>query len=110
MTWRNLVHLRAQPRAARVRDDPADHLRADVRLRLRRRDQGAGRVDYVDFLMAGVWIQSVTFGAVNTGVGLAEDLQAGSDRAVPVAADGALGGARRPDDGRPRAQRLRGAR
>jgi ABC-2 type transport system permease protein/oleandomycin transport system permease protein len=34
-------------------------------------------VRYVDYLMAGIFVQTVTFGAINTGVGLAEDLQKG---------------------------------
>jgi ABC-2 type transport system permease protein/oleandomycin transport system permease protein len=34
-------------------------------------------VRYVDFLMAGIFVQTVTFGSTNTGVGLAEDLQKG---------------------------------
>ncbi len=34
-------------------------------------------VRYVDYLMAGVFVQTVTFGSLNTGVGLAEDLQKG---------------------------------
>lgn len=34
-------------------------------------------VRYVDFLMAGIFVQTVTFGSINTGVGLAEDLQKG---------------------------------
>lgn len=33
--------------------------------------------DYVDFLMAGILVQIVAFGAVNTGVGLAEDMREG---------------------------------
>jgi len=32
---------------------------------------------YIDFLMAGIFIQTVAFGSVQTGVGLAEDLQKG---------------------------------
>ncbi len=50
---------------------------------------------YVDFLMAGVWVQSVTFGALNTGVGLAEDLQAGlieRFRSLPMARSAVLVG------------------
>ena len=36
-------------------------------------------VRYVDYLMPGIFIQTVTFqGAVNAGVGLAEDLQEGA--------------------------------
>ena len=34
-------------------------------------------VPYVDFLMPGLYVQTVTFGAVSTAVGLAEDLQRG---------------------------------
>ncbi len=34
-------------------------------------------VRYVDFLMAGIFVQTVTFGSMNTGVGLAEDLHRG---------------------------------
>ena len=32
---------------------------------------------YVDYLMAGIFVQTVTFGSVNTGIGLAEDLSKG---------------------------------
>jgi ABC transporter DrrB family efflux protein len=34
-------------------------------------------VPYVDYLMAGIFVQTVTFGSMNTGVGLAEDLRQG---------------------------------
>jgi ABC transporter DrrB family efflux protein len=34
-------------------------------------------VRYVDYLMAGIFVQTVAFGSTNTGVGLAEDLQKG---------------------------------
>jgi ABC transporter DrrB family efflux protein len=54
-----------------------------------------GDIPYVDFLMAGVWVQSVTFGALNTGVGLAEDLQAGlieRFRSLPMARSAVLVG------------------
>src|SRR5687767_12396267 len=33
--------------------------------------------DYVDFLMPGIFVQTVAFGAINTGVGLSEDLHKG---------------------------------
>jgi ABC-2 type transport system permease protein/oleandomycin transport system permease protein len=36
-----------------------------------------GYPHYVDYLMAGIFVQTVTFGSVNTGVGLAEDLSKG---------------------------------
>src|ERR1700681_3311588 len=34
-------------------------------------------VPYVDFLMPGIFVQTVTFGAMNTGIGLAPDMQTG---------------------------------
>src|SRR3977135_4129253 len=34
-------------------------------------------VPYVDYLMPGIFVQTVVFGALTTGVGLAEDLQKG---------------------------------
>jgi ABC-2 type transport system permease protein len=52
-------------------------------------------VPYVDYLMPGVYVQTVTFGAVNTAVGLAEDLQKGlieRFRALPMARSAVLAG------------------
>ena len=34
--------------------------------------------NYVNFLMAGIFVQTVAFGSVGTGIGLAEDLHRGS--------------------------------
>ena len=39
-------------------------------------DVGGG-TSYVDFLMAGIFVQTVAFGSMTTGIGLAEDLQKG---------------------------------
>jgi len=50
---------------------------------------------YVDFLMAGIFVQTVTFGAMNTGVGLAMDLQSGlieRFRSLPMARSAVLAG------------------
>jgi ABC-2 type transport system permease protein/oleandomycin transport system permease protein len=52
-------------------------------------------VRYVDYLMAGVFVQTVTFGSMNTGVGLAEDLQKGlieRFRSLPMARSAVLAG------------------
>jgi ABC-2 type transport system permease protein/oleandomycin transport system permease protein len=52
-------------------------------------------VRYVDFLMAGIFVQTVTFGAMNTGVGLAMDLQSGlieRFRSLPMARSAVLAG------------------
>jgi ABC-2 type transport system permease protein/oleandomycin transport system permease protein len=52
-------------------------------------------VPYVDFLMPGIFAQTITFGAVSTGVGLAEDLHKGlieRFRSLPMARSAVLGG------------------
>lgn len=52
-------------------------------------------VSYVNFLMAGIFVQTVTFGSINTGVGLAEDLQKGlieRFRSLPMARSAVLAG------------------
>jgi ABC transporter DrrB family efflux protein len=49
----------------------------------------------VDFLMPGIFVQTVTFGALTTGVGLAEDLQKGlidRFRSLPIARSAVLVG------------------
>jgi ABC-2 type transport system permease protein/oleandomycin transport system permease protein len=51
--------------------------------------------DYVNYLMPGVFVQTVTFGAVQTSIGLAEDLQKGlieRFRALPMARSAVLAG------------------
>ncbi len=51
--------------------------------------------DYVDFLMPGIFVQTVVFGAQNTGIGLATDLQTGlmeRFRSLPMARSAVLGG------------------
>ena len=52
-------------------------------------------IRYVDYLMAGIFVQTVTFGAVNTGVGLAADLNLGlveRFRSLPMARSAVLAG------------------
>jgi ABC-2 type transport system permease protein len=51
--------------------------------------------DYVDFLMPGIFVQTVAFGAINTGVGLSEDLHKGlieRFRSLPMARSAVLAG------------------
>ena len=51
--------------------------------------------DYVDFLMPGIFVQTVAFGAVNTAVGLSTDLQEGlieRFRSLPMARSAVLAG------------------
>ena len=52
-------------------------------------------VTYIDFLMAGIFVQSVAFGGIGTAVGLADDLQKGlveRFRALPMARSAVLAG------------------
>jgi ABC transporter DrrB family efflux protein len=54
-----------------------------------------GGVPYVDYMIPGIFVQTVMFGAVSTSVGLAEDLQKGlieRFRALPMARSAVLAG------------------
>jgi ABC-2 type transport system permease protein/oleandomycin transport system permease protein len=52
-------------------------------------------IPYVDFLMPGVFVQTVAFGSMNTGIGLSEDLHKGlieRFRSLPMARSAVLAG------------------
>jgi len=52
-------------------------------------------INYVDYLMPGIFAQTVAFGSINTGVGLAEDLGKGlieRFRSLPMARSAVLAG------------------
>ena len=54
-----------------------------------------GGESYVNFLMAGIFVQTVAFGSVSTGIGLADDLQRGlvdRFRSLPMARSAVLTG------------------
>jgi ABC-2 type transport system permease protein/oleandomycin transport system permease protein len=54
-----------------------------------------GGISYVNFLMAGIFVQTVAFGALTTGVGLAEDLSRGlvdRFRSLPMSRSAVLTG------------------
>lgn len=56
---------------------------------------GPGPVDYVDYLVTGIFVQTVTFASIQTGIGLSEDLSKGIvDRfkAMPLARSAVLAG------------------
>ena len=64
-----------------------------------------GGVTYIDFLLPGIFVQSVAFRATQTAVGLSEDLERGvidRFRSMPMARSAVLIGR---TVGRPRAQR-----
>lgn len=52
-------------------------------------------IDYIDFLMAGIFVQTVVFGSTNTGIGLAEDMNKGlidRFRSLPMSRSAVLAG------------------
>jgi len=54
-----------------------------------------GPISYVDFLMPGIFVQTAVFGAVGTGIGLADDLGKGlidRFRSLPMARSAVLAG------------------
>jgi ABC-2 type transport system permease protein/oleandomycin transport system permease protein len=54
-----------------------------------------GDVSYVNYLMAGIFVQSVAFGSVATGIGLADDMQKGlidRFRSLPMSRSAVLAG------------------
>ena len=54
-----------------------------------------GGESYVNYLMAGIFVQTVSFGAVSTGIGLSEDMQKGlvdRFRSLPMARSAVLTG------------------
>jgi ABC-2 type transport system permease protein len=54
-----------------------------------------GGVEYVDFLMPGIFVQTVAFGAMNTAIGLSEDLAKGlieRFRSLPMARSAVMTG------------------
>lgn len=60
-------------------------------------------VNYVNFLLPGIFVQTAIFGSTNTGIGLAEDLGSGiidRFRSLPMARSGVLAGRTFADLGR----------
>jgi len=54
-----------------------------------------GGIDYVDYLLTGIFVQTLTFAAIQTGIGLAEDMSKGIvDRfkSMPLSRGAVLGG------------------
>ncbi|MDX6646751.1 MAG: oleandomycin transport system permease protein [Miltoncostaeaceae bacterium] len=94
MTWRNLLTIRRVPQLL---------VFATIQpllfvLMFRYVFGGAIHVpgiDYVNYLMPGIWAQTVAFGAITTGVGLAEDRGRGlleRLRSLPMARSAVLAG------------------
>ena len=63
---------------------------------------------YIDYLLPGIMVQTVAFGATSTAIGLATDMTHGHHGPLPVAPDGPLRRALRADHCRRRPQPVRG--
>lgn len=94
IAWRNLLNLRRNPQLLVFATiQPIIFV-----LMFRYVFGGAIRtpgVPYVDYLMPGIFVQTVVFGALTTGVGLADDLQKGlvdRFRSLPMARSAVLVG------------------
>jgi ABC-2 type transport system permease protein/oleandomycin transport system permease protein len=94
IAWRNLLNIRRNPQLLVFATiQPVIFV-----LMFRYVFGGAIRVpgvSYVDYLMPGIFVQTVVFGALTTGVGLAEDLQKGlvdRFRSLPMARSAVLVG------------------
>jgi len=94
ITWRNLLNMRRNPQLLVFATiQPVIFV-----LMFRYVFGGAIHVTgvpYVDFLMPGIFVQTVVFGSLTTGVGLAEDLQKGlvdRFRSLPMARSAVLVG------------------
>jgi ABC-2 type transport system permease protein/oleandomycin transport system permease protein len=94
VTWRNLVAMRRVPQVLVL-----STIQPVIFVLMFRYVFGGAietpGVPYVDYLMPGIFVQTITFGAVNTAVGLSEDLHGGiieRFRSLPMAASAVLAG------------------
>ena len=94
MTWRNLIRYRRSPELLMFSTlSPVMFI-----LLFNYVFGGAiptGDLNYIDYLMPGILVQTTIFSATQTGVGLAEDLQKGMVdryRSLPMARSAVLGG------------------
>jgi ABC transporter DrrB family efflux protein len=94
ITWRNLVSLTRQPQLIVF-----STIQPVIFVLLFTYVFGGaihiGNTAYVEYLMPGIFCQTVVFGAINTGIGLSDDLQKGlieRFRSLPMARSAVLAG------------------
>lgn len=96
ITWRNLVSMRRVPQVLVF-----STIQPIIFVLMFRYvfggaiNTGIPGIPYVDFLMPGVFVQTITFGSIQTGVGLADDLTKGlieRFRSLPMARSAVLAG------------------
>lgn len=96
MSWRNLLNLKRTPELVVFATiQPIIFVLMFVYVFGGAVGRSTGSVPYIDFLMPGVFVQTIVFGALSTGVGLAEDLQKGlinRFRSLPMARSAVLVG------------------
>ncbi|HUI48495.1 MAG TPA: ABC transporter permease, partial [Acidimicrobiia bacterium] len=95
VTWRNLVAMRRTPQVLVFSTIQPIIFVLMFRYVFGGAIRIAGVDHYVDYLMPGVFAQTVVFGSIQTGVALAEDLQKGlieRFRSLPMARSAVLAG------------------
>lgn len=96
MAWRNLLNLKRTPELVVFATiQPIIFVLMFVYVFGGALNNAVGSVPYVDYLMPGVFVQTIVFGALSTGVGLAEDIQKGlidRFRSLPMARSAVLTG------------------
>jgi ABC-2 type transport system permease protein/oleandomycin transport system permease protein len=96
MAWRNILNLKRTPELVVFATvQPIVFVLMFVYVFGGALNNAVNGVPYVDYLMPGVFVQTIVFGALSTGVGLAEDLQKGlidRFRSLPMARSAVLMG------------------
>jgi ABC-2 type transport system permease protein/oleandomycin transport system permease protein len=96
MAWRNILNLKRTPELVMFATiQPIIFVLMFTYVFGGALNNAVGDVPYIDFLMPGVFVQTIVFGALSTGVGLAEDLQKGlidRFRSLPMARSAVLMG------------------
>jgi ABC transporter DrrB family efflux protein len=95
IAWRNLLNIRRNPQLLVFATIQPIVFVLMFRYVFGGSIQVPGYPHYVDYLMPGIFVQTVVFGALTTGVGLADDLQKGlveRFRSLPMARSAVLVG------------------
>lgn len=95
IAWRNILNMRRNPQLLVFSTIQPVIFVLMFRYVFGGAIRGLAGVPYVDFLMPGVFVQTVLFGSMNTGIGLADDLSKGlieRFRSLPMARSAVLVG------------------
>ena len=95
VTWRNLIGYRRVPQLLVFSTIQPVIFVVMFRYVFGGAIQVPGPIEYVDFLMPGVFVQTVVFGAIATAIGLASDMKSGlleRFRSLPMARSAVLAG------------------